>query len=111
MATRNANLHLGSLLARGIACFLLALALGRMPYGYYTFLRLFLTLTLGHAAYLSARQNQTEWMWVLGVTAFIYNPVVPMHFGRDGWPIVNALTIPVIIASCFYVNRDSSNAE
>lgn len=95
----------GSLSARIAGCVLLVFALNRMPYGYYTFLRIYLVLVLGHSAHIAFKQHQVRWTWILGVTAFTYNPILPMHFGRDGWSVVNVITIPVVLASCFFINR------
>lgn len=94
----------GSYLARATACTLLLVAFARMPYGYYTFLRIFLVLVLVHAAYRAFQRQQSGWALVLGIAAFAYNPVFRQHFGRGGWQIVNAVTILVLI-SFSYVER------
>ena len=71
------------------------------PYGYYILLR---WLMCGIFAYLSFRafeSKNTEWVWILGITAAVYNPFLPLHLGREVWTIVNLLTIGIAITSIF----------
>lgn len=108
--SRSGQILWGSLATRLVGCLLLLIALKRMPYSYYTFLRLYLVLAVGYAAVIAHRAGKIQWAWVLGITAFIYNPIVPMRFGRDGWTAINLLTIPVVVASCYFVCRDEAQA-
>ena len=70
-------------------------------YGYYKLLR---WVCFGVFAYLTFKvpeQISSSWAWVFGITALVYNPIIPVHLSRDIWFVINALTIGVLIASIF----------
>ena len=69
------------------------------PYGYYVLLRLVVCSIFAYLAFQAFEKEKTEWVWVLGITAAVYNPFVKMHFGREIWSLVNLVTIGVAIAS------------
>jgi hypothetical protein len=54
------------------------------------------------------QQKRQGWVWVLGVTAALYNPIVPAHLGRDVWTLVNLATIVVAVASVFQLRPTTS---
>ncbi len=94
---------------QALASFMLLLALNpKNPYGYYVLLRWVccpIFLYLAHQAYL---KNNQPWVWILGVTALIYNPFLTVHLGREIWSIVNIITVGIAVASIFYVKtRDT----
>jgi len=71
------------------------------PYGYYTLLR---WVICGIFAFLALRahdEGKKEWVWLLGITAGVYNPLIPLHLGREIWLLANLVTIGVAIASIF----------
>ena len=49
--------------------------------------------------------TRSEWVWIFGVLAVIYNPFVRVHLSRDIWSIVNVATIVVNIVSIFIQNQ------
>lgn len=80
------------------------------PYGYYILLR---WVCCGAFAYLALRAqdaNRQEWVWVLGTTAAVYNPIIPLHLTREIWSVVNLITIVIAIGSVFALNLKSSPA-
>ena len=77
-----------------IATLMVLLALMRMPYGYYTLLRLGLCAVCVY--YISQfRPPLTPGHRVaLGALAVLYNPIIPVHLGSKGlWTFVNTATI------------------
>ena len=76
------------------------------PYGYYILLR---WMCCGSFAYLTVKaldQEKRNWAWVLGVTAFIYNPIFRIHLNREIWSVINLITIIVAIASIFSIKKE-----
>jgi Family of unknown function (DUF6804) len=69
------------------------------PYGYYVLLRWVCCAIFIFLTYQAYMQNKQTWIWVFGVTALIYNPVLRVHLGREIWSIVNILTIGIVLAS------------
>lgn len=71
------------------------------PYAYYIILRwvcfgIFLYLAL--EALENAKQG---WVWVLGITALVYNPIFRVHLNRELWSIINVVTIGIAVISIF----------
>jgi len=73
------------------------------PYGYYTLLRL---VCCGIFAYLAVQAiilKMQGWTWVLGITAVVYNPIIPIHLTRGIWSVVNIVTIGIAVVSIFAI--------
>lgn len=65
------------------------------PYGYYNLLRVVCCAVFAYLAIQAASDEKHGWVWVLGVTAVIYNPIIPIHLTREIWSVVNVVTIIV----------------
>jgi len=81
------------------------------PYGYYVLLRWVCCGVFAYLAIQALNQEKQEWVWILAITAIIYNPIFRVHLGRDIWSVVNVATIGVAIASVFslkikLINKD-----
>ena len=74
-------------------------------YGYYTLLRFVCCPIFAFLAYRYQEMTRSEWVWIFGVLAVIYNPFVRVHLSRDIWSIVNVATIVVNIVSIFIQNQ------
>lgn len=88
----------------------LLLALLPLPYAYYMLLRIGICGVFAYFAFLSFQSKQEGLTWVLGITAAVYNPFVPLHLGRDVWSIINLSTIGLL----FYLRSkvsDSASSE
>lgn len=75
-----------------LACaILLVLAAAPLPYGYYLLLRIFVASVAGFHAQRSFRvgSSASGWMWC--AIAVLFNPIVPIHLGRELWRIVDIL--------------------
>jgi hypothetical protein len=73
------------------------------PYGYYILLR---WVCSGIFAYLAFRANDAgndSWVWILGITAAVYNPIIPVHLNRTLWTVVNLITVGIAITSIYVV--------
>ena len=71
-----------------------AIGLDRMPYGYYTLLRLALC-ALSLFLLFGAHRKLVDWhQWALGASAAVYNPFIPVHLGtKDLWVLLNIATV------------------
>jgi len=85
---------------------LLVIAFGDMPYGYYNLLRL---IVCGSSAYIGYNyyKSKKERFWIFYIQAFIYNPIVPLHFGRELWLLVNAASIAVFAGTYLADKKDA----
>ena len=73
------------------------------PYGYYILLRWVCCAVFGYLALQASAYKQQDWVWVLGVTAAVYNPIIPVHLTREIWSVLNLITIGIAVASIFAV--------
>ena len=81
------------------------------PYGYYIMLRWVCCAVFAYLSFEAFAKEKKEWVWVLGVTAAIYNPVVPIHLTREIWSIVNVVTIIITVASIFVLKSNQAVKE
>lgn len=81
-----------------LAVAILLVALFDMPYGYYTLLRLVVTLvsllTIWHAVAFS---RPPLWVGVLSLVAILFNPVVPVYLPRETWIFID-LAVAAVMA-------------
>ncbi|GJQ58448.1 MAG: hypothetical protein D8M57_14535 [Candidatus Scalindua sp. AMX11] len=95
---------------QAIASIMLLAALNpENPYGYYVLLRWVVCGIFAFLAFQALEQEKKEWVWVLGITAAVYNPFFRMHLGRDIWSVVNVVTIGIAIASIFKLKGKKNN--
>ncbi len=96
-----------SVFIRIIAVLLLFWALDRHSYGYYSMLR-FVTFGVGiYLVYISLILNKVPWAWVFGMIALIFNPIFPIHLGREIWAYVDIITGIIFLSSIFFIREDS----
>ena len=79
----------GSIVALGVA-------LLPLPYAYYMLLRVGMCGVFAYLAYTASQSNEQGLVWVLGITAVIYNPFAPLHLGREVWTVINLATIGLL---------------
>ena len=68
----------------GIAGLLCILAVFPLPYGFYTFLRLSVTVAGVMAALELKKENNFLWI-LLGAIALFFNPFIPVHLDKGLW--------------------------
>lgn len=66
------------------------------PYGYYLLLRIVLCAICAFLAFCALEIGKDKWVWILGVTAVIYNPIIRIHLTREIWSVVNIATVVVL---------------
>ena len=69
-----------------------------MPYGFYTLSRLGVCAVCVYVAVRANGLGRVGWAWVLGATAVVYNPLVPLRLGsKPMWTMVNATTLLLLV--------------
>ncbi|MFC1523014.1 DUF6804 family protein [Elusimicrobiota bacterium] len=81
---------------------MLFIALLPLPYGYYMLLRVVVCGTGIYGAVSSWDMGRRGWSWALGIVAFVFNPLMPLHLGRGIWFIVD-----IVVAVLFIVGAVS----
>ncbi len=106
---------------QAIVCLVLLWALvPDNPYGYYILLRWVCCAAFAYLAVQAFRREKKTWVWVLGITAAVYNPIFRVHLTRGIWSVVNVATIGIAVWSVFalrtkaggkQVTKDESNGN
>lgn len=82
------------------------------PYGYYILLR---WVCCGIFAFLAVRTYENKekqgWVWVLGITAAVYNPIIRIHLTREIWSIINVITIGIAMVSVFGIKVKDGKSD
>lgn len=94
-----------SIIARGIAAILLFLALGDQSYGYYKLLRWVTCGAAAYSAFIAVSVEKKFWVWVFGITALIFNPIIPFHLDRETWSIIDIASGVLFLVSIFTVRE------
>jgi hypothetical protein len=82
---------------------ILLLALARLPYGYYQFVRLVVCVAACLLAWSILRQDKRRaFGWLMIVVALIYNPLFKVHLVRGTWMWVDLITAAVFLASAVW---------
>lgn len=82
-----------------IGAVLLFLALAKMSYGYYTFLRLSIMILSVVFAYDTFKNYSALWGWAFVGIAIIFNPIIPVYFQRSTWNIIDIIAGIIFLAS------------
>lgn len=87
------------ILAPIVICLLLG-ALLHMPYWYYRLLRVIVfvgTALSGYLYYTPQPSKEKYISYAFYLTAFIYNPIIPLYFPKSAWEVINVITILLVI--------------
>ncbi|UIY29687.1 hypothetical protein LZK73_01890 [Neorhizobium galegae] len=83
-----------------------------LPYGYYSFLRLAITLSAAYLAWEAYREKDAfnGWALILSMVALLFNPLMPVYLDRGSWFVID-LAVAGIFAMRWYfsVERDSED--
>lgn len=81
----------------GACVTMLLLALARMPYAYYQFLRWAVCAT-GVWLCFGAAKSKAPWLaFVYAIVAVFYNPIAPFAMKRASWEVVNVIIVVVLL--------------
>ncbi len=75
-----------------LACLLLLIAIAPMPYGYYQFLRIVITVVAGITAYDLYEKKRNNWLFAFVLIMILYNPIIVIHLDRAIWKPINIIT-------------------
>lgn len=83
------------------AIFLFLAMIEGWPYGFFTLLRLVVFGTSAYISWLAYKTEQQVWTWVFSFIALVFNPLIPLHLGRDLWMIIDLLVAVFLIIFIF----------
>jgi hypothetical protein len=95
-----------------VAAGLSVIALADMPYGFYTFLRLSLTLAAVILAVAARGSSKPGWIWPMIAIALVWNPLIPVFFDRSVWAVLNVAAAVVFVwAGSALASRTTAKAD
>lgn len=86
---------------RVIAALMLLIAFAELPYAYYQMLRWVVCGVTGYGAFISYEKQNILWAWTFGITAILFNPIMPFYMQREMWQILDLTAAVVLIISLF----------
>ena len=69
------------------------------PYGYYILLRWVVTASAIFLVWIAYNLKKTFWLFLMGIIALLFNPIVPIHLNKETWVIID-----LIVATLFFVS-------
>ncbi len=92
-----------------IACLItagmLVFALTKLPYDYYKLLRFIVFGTASYGAFMSIKIKVYGWIWILGIIALIFNPIIPVYLSKGIWAVIDIITALIFIISIFIIKN------
>jgi len=88
-----------------LASGVILLGVAKMPYGYYTLLRIVATAVFVWAAFVSHSRQHQALPWVFGFAAILFNPVIRIHLDRSIWVWANIGAGVLLLASAQHLVR------
>ena len=70
-----------------------------MPYEYYILLRWLICASAIWNAYMQYQKQDTNWTWIFGVMAFVFNPAAPLRFGKELWAMIDLVAAIIFLIS------------
>ncbi|WP_339812058.1 DUF6804 family protein [uncultured Imperialibacter sp.] len=78
---------------------LLLIALVELPYGYYTFLRLAVTIGAVLVIYIEYSKSLNFWIIIFGIIAVLFNPIFPIYLRDRGlWAVIDVLCAIIFVS-------------
>lgn len=95
-------------------CVLLAIATCKLPYGYYQFLRIAVTIwgiysIIKANSQSSDNKNAGIITIISGAVAILYNPLLPIHLDKETWTVLNLVSIPCVLLSTALTHHNKSH--
>lgn len=89
------------------AVFLIIAPLTKLPYGFYTFLRLVVFVSAIIIIYQS--YNSTKFLnstiFIFGLIIILFNPIIPVHLPREFWLPIDFITAGIYLFSYFKIKK------
>jgi hypothetical protein len=96
-------------ISRLIACGLLLLAIVNLPYGYYRFLRIAITIIAGINAFSVYEKDNKGLFIVFIAVAILFNPLIPIYLDKATWTPIDLITGLFFGVTAFIKTNDNDD--
>ena len=80
-----------------IVAVLLCIGALNLPYGYYTLLRIIVTITSVINAFIFFEKSNMEKVYLFGFLAILFNPLIPIYLEKELWMVID-----LVVAGIFF---------
>lgn len=87
----------------GISVFMLFLAIPKLPYGYYILLRWVVTISALFSVWVAYDSEDKFWLFLMGGIAILFNPIIPVHFTKEIWVVIDIVVAILFLVSIFTI--------
>ena len=88
---------------------LLFLAIIDLPIGYYTFLRILVTIGAVGIIISEIENGATFWVITFGVITILFNPVIPIYLNdKSAWIPIDIITAVLFLIKSFTLNNQKN---
>lgn len=95
-----------------LASALLILAVFHLPYGYYTILRIIITIIAGVCAYEELERSNKTFFALFSGIAILFNPLIPVYLSKSIWiPIDLAVALFFVLSASEKTVRENDLNE
>ncbi|TFB08173.1 hypothetical protein E3V08_05140 [Candidatus Atribacteria bacterium MT.SAG.1] len=99
-------------IASGISIIMLLLAIPTFwPYGYYILLRWAITISALFLLWLAYESKKTFWLFLMGMIAILFNPIIPIHLDKETWVIIDVIVAVIFLVSIFKIKNYEERKE
>ena len=88
-----------SVLIRIITSVMLLIGATKMPYDYYSILRIAVSATSGYMIYLSLNQQKGQWAVFWIALLLLFNPIAPVGLKKDTWVVIDVISALAVAGS------------
>lgn len=89
------------------AILLLLVTFINFPYGFYTFLRLVVSISSGFIIYLNYKEEKkiTVSIIIFTIICLLFNPIIQVHLTKSQWVPIDIITSIIFIYSYFKIKN------
>ena len=95
-----------SVLIRIITAVMLLIGATKMPYDYYSILRIAVSATSGYMIYLSLNQQKGQWAVFWIGLLLLFNPIAPVGLKKDTWVVIDILSAFAVAGSTLLMSEN-----
>ena len=90
-----------------VAAIMLVGALGAWPYAYYQLLRVVVCGVAVFVVWTAHICNNAWAVWLLGIVAVLFNPLLPVHLSREMWSVIDLICAALFLLAIIVVRKQN----
>ncbi len=87
-----------------VVAVILLLSIAPMPFGYYTFMRIVITIIAIFFAIYKYDNTINFWVIFYGLVAILFNPIFPIVLSREIWHGIDFIVAVIFILDAYWSN-------